>query len=229
MRGRRAYGRVAGVLCDAYNLNPTDKIQHMMDKYNINQTTLRILGLYAGDYERRLHIREISRETRVDVKAIQIQLKRLEENNILQSKTSGRNKEHSLNISNTLTRYYLILAETYTTATYLAEHYHIKRIVDEVGDNMQGPTILFGSYAKGEEDEQSDVDILTITDTQQRLDTQETSNLIGKEINAKNTTRDNFVEGLDEDPLIIEAASHHIVLRDIDQFTQLMWRHYARR
>jgi hypothetical protein len=44
----------------------------MMKGYNINQTTLKILGLYRSDYRRSLHLRQIARETNVDVKAVQL-------------------------------------------------------------------------------------------------------------------------------------------------------------
>ena len=55
----------------------------MLEKYNITQTTLKILGLYTNNYKKSLHLREISRQTKVDVKAIQLQLKKLEAINIL--------------------------------------------------------------------------------------------------------------------------------------------------
>jgi len=61
----------------------------MMKEYNINQTTLRILGLYVSDYKA-LHLRKVARETKVDVKAVQLQLKRLEKRNILSSIMKGR-------------------------------------------------------------------------------------------------------------------------------------------
>jgi len=57
----------------------------MLEEYNINQTTLKILGLYRSDYGRSMHLRKIARETKVDVKAVQLQLKRLERLNILSS------------------------------------------------------------------------------------------------------------------------------------------------
>ena len=60
-------------------------ILHMLEKYNINQTTLRILGLYRNDYKNPLHLREISRRTEVDVKSVQLQVRGLEKVNILSS------------------------------------------------------------------------------------------------------------------------------------------------
>ena len=77
----------------------------MMEEYNINQTTLKILGLFRNDYRRSLHLRQIARETRVDVKAVQLQLKRLERMNILSSLLKGRNKEYSVNLRNSIAKY----------------------------------------------------------------------------------------------------------------------------
>jgi hypothetical protein len=64
----------------------------MMEEYNINQTTLKILGLYMSDYRRSLHLRQIAR--------VQLQLKRLKRMNILSSVRKGRNKEYSVNLQN---------------------------------------------------------------------------------------------------------------------------------
>lgn len=202
----------------------------MMNKYNINQTTLKILCLYNGDYDRRLHTREVARETGVDVKAVQQQLKRLEGNNIITSETTGRNKDHRLNTDNILTRYYLILAETYATTTYLAEHYKIRKILDEVDKEIRGMMLIFGSYAKGEEDEDSDIDILIINNNGDGVDLTEVEKIVGVEISAKNITREQFNRGIiNGDPLVMEAISHHILLRGIDEFTQVRCRHHAKR
>jgi hypothetical protein len=47
----------------------------MMEEYNINQRTLNILGLYKSGQGRSPHLRPIARETRVDMKAVQLQLR----------------------------------------------------------------------------------------------------------------------------------------------------------
>jgi predicted transcriptional regulator len=73
----------------------------MMKKYNINQTTLKMLGLYRSNYDASFHVRAVARETNIDVKAIQLQLKMLEKINVVSSTQKGRNKEYSLNLDNT--------------------------------------------------------------------------------------------------------------------------------
>ncbi len=205
-------------------------IQRMMKEYNINKTTLKILGLYRNDYKRTLHLRQISREAEVDVKAIQLQLKKLEKMNILSGITKGRNKEFSLNLSNSTVKYYMILAETFASINYLEKKFIIKKIVSEIGNQIEGTIILFGSFAKGEETEESDVDLFVLT--KKRLDENafaETGNLVGREISLKCTNKKRFLKGLEDgDPLIREVVSDHIILKGIDDFCDIMWRYHAK-
>ena len=203
----------------------------MMEQYNINQTTLRILGLYASDYKKSLHLREIARETKVDVKAVQLQLKRLEKRNILSSIMNGRNKEYYLNLSNSISKYYMILAETFASLSYLGKNFLIKKVIDEIGNHIEGTIILFGSFAKGQISETSDIDLFVVTE--KKLDRSifmKAGNLIGRETSVKSSTRRQFLKGLENgDPLVREVVSNHVVLKGIDEFCDTMWRYYARK
>jgi len=203
----------------------------MMEQYNINQTTLRILGLYASDYKKSLHLREIARETKVDVKAVQLQLKRLEKRNILSSIMNGRNKEYYLNLSNSTSKYHMILAETFASLSYLGKNFLIKKVIDEIGTHIEGTIILFGSFAKGQISETSDIDLFVVTE--KKLDRSifmKAGNLIGRETSVKSSTRRQFLKGLENgDPLVREVASNHVVLKGIDEFCDTMWRYYARK
>jgi len=201
----------------------------MMQKYNINQTTLRIVGLYRSDYLKSLHVREIARETGVDVKAIHFQLKRLEKANVLSSILKGRNKEYSLNLSNSLTKYYLVLAEAYASVTYLGRNFLVKRIIDELSEQIEGVIILFGSFAKGQTTEESDVDLFIITGEEVAVDVaKEIGDLTGRDINIKSADKMRFLRGLErKDPLMKEVISDHIVLKGMDNFCDILWYFYA--
>ena len=203
----------------------------MMKKYNINQTTLEILELYRSNYSISVHVRAVARETQVDVKAIQLQLKKLEKTHIVISAQKGRNKEYSLNLNNYLTKYYMILAETYASITYLGENFEVKKLISEIGDKLGGSVLLFGSFAKGEITPQSDIDLLVVGDKKPDLDSaREAGQLIGRQISIKPTTEKMFLEGLiSHDPLIQEAVANHIILKGIDTICDLMWRYHARR
>ena len=202
----------------------------MMKEYNINQTTLKILSLYRKNYKASLHLRKIARETNTDVKAIQLQLKKLEKINIILGTTKGRNKEYSLNLNNYTTKYYIILAETYTTINYLSKNFEVKKLASEIEDHMENSTILFGSFAKEETTAESDIDLLIIT--HKKPDTnaiREAGKLINREINVKFTTEEQFQKGLiNNDPLIREITANHIILKGIDNICNIMWQYYAR-
>lgn len=202
----------------------------MMKEYNINQTTLKILSLYRNNYKVSLHLREIARETNVDVKAIQLQLKKLEKINIILSTTKGRNKEYNLNLNNYTTKYYMILAETFASINYLSKNFEIKKLASEIEDHMGNTAILFGSYAKEETTRESDIDILVITDKKPDINAvREAGRLIDREISVKSTTEEQFLKGLmNGDPLIREIAANHIILKGIDNTCNIMWQYYGR-
>jgi DNA-binding MarR family transcriptional regulator len=139
---------------------------------HLNQTTLKILALYRSNYQHSFHIRDICQKIEVDIKAVSTQLRRLEEANILKSASKGNLKEYRLNLQNQLTKYYLILAETYTTLSFIDRKFEIKRLLEELTDSEQttetfdsllpGVVILFGSFASEREDDRSDIDLLTV-------------------------------------------------------------------
>jgi predicted nucleotidyltransferase len=203
----------------------------MLYKYNINQTTLKILSLYRNNYNTSLHLREIARQTNVDVKATQLQLKKLENTNTIQATTKGRNKEYTLNLNNYTTKYHMTLAETYTTINYLNQNYEIKKLITETENQLGNTAILFGSFAKQETTPESDIDILIITNTKPDTNAiEEAGKLINRDINIKQTTEEQFQRGLqNNDPLISEIIANHILLKGIDTICSIMWRHHAGR
>jgi predicted nucleotidyltransferase len=205
----------------------------MMEKYNINQTTLRIVGRYTSDYGMSLHLREIARQTRVDVKATQLQLKRLESMNVLTSMPKGRNKEYSLKLDNPITKYYVMMGEAFATVICLANNFVIKKVVSEVVGKIEGTVVLFGSFARGDATRRSDVDLFVIGDAGLRARTKnmvdDASELIGRRISLKTASSEQFLKGMvDADPLVKEVISNHVILRGLDEFCEILWSYYAR-
>lgn len=202
----------------------------MMKKYNMNQTTLKIFSLYRNDYARRCYVREIAREIGVDLKAVQIQLKRVEAANVLSSTKRGRITEYRLNLENILTKYFMILAEAFFSLQFLAQNFLIKKALNQIGDRIDKPIILFGSFAKGQTTKQSDIDLLVLTE--RRVGTEsvaDASDLVGRKISIKSASKEDFLRGLQEnDPLVREVVSSHVLLRGVDDFCNIMWRYYAR-
>jgi len=142
----------------------------------------------------------------------------------------GKNKEYSLNFNNYTTKYYMTLAETFTTINYLERNYEIKKLVTETINYLGTSTILFGSYAREETTEESDIDLIIITD--KKIETnaiKETGKIINREINIKTITEEQLNNGIaNNDPLIKEAIANHIILKGIDNICNIIWQHHAR-
>lgn len=201
----------------------------MMEKYNINQTTLKILGLYRNNYKISLHVREIARETKVDVKAIQLQLRRLERVNILSSALKGKNKEYRLNLTNFAAKYYMTMAEAFFTIGFLDKNFQIKKVISEINGKIDGIILLFGSFAKGYATKESDIDIFVIADKFDKSAIEDVSDIISRKISVKSSGRKQFLDGLkNADPLISEVASAHVTLKGMDDFCDIMWDFFAR-
>jgi predicted nucleotidyltransferase len=203
----------------------------MLYNYHINQTTLRILGLFRSNYEASFYLREIARATQVDAKAVTIQLHRLEKANILKSTLKGKNKEYCLDLGNYLSLYHLVLAETYLTLDYLSRNFEVKKLVSETTDSLGDCAVLFGSFAKEETTRESDIDILVIADKRPDLGAfKEVGSLLGREVNVKSMSERQFINGLlSSDPLVWEVADNHVILKGIDNICGMMWRYHARR
>lgn len=205
--------------------------KHHSQQTNVNQTTLKILALFRTNYKTTLYLREIAREIHVDVKAVSLQLNRLEKTNVLTSTQRGKNKEYSLNLGNFSTFYYLVLAEGLVTIEYLERNFEIKKLVSEANDSLGRTALLFGSFTKENMTPESDIDILIIDDSKPDLSPlREVGNLLSREINVKYTSEKQFLNGLaNNDPLIAEVIASHITLKGIDNLCKMLWRNYAKR
>jgi DNA-binding Lrp family transcriptional regulator len=197
-----------------------------MKKYNINQTTLRILGLYRGDYRLSLHLREIARRAGVDVKAVQLQLLKLEEVGILRRVDKARTKEYSLNAEDPLVVYYMVLAEAFAAAELLARNFVIRKVADAM-EGMEGVILLYGAHAEGRGKEGDPIALLVIAGRGPEGDAiPELGRRISREILVRTVDRAWFLQGLTMgDPLIAEAASNHVVLKGIDELCRMMRQH----
>jgi len=202
----------------------------MSYKYHINQTTLKIIGLFRSNYKNSFYLREIARETQVDAKAIALQLKRLERANIITNIQKGKNKECRLNLGNYLTLYHLVLAEAFTTVEYLNRNFEAKKVVGETTENLGKMAMLFGSFAKGNMTKESDIDILIIGDRKPNLSVfKEMGSLLSREISIKSMSEKQFRNGLiSNDPLVQEVVADHIILKGIDNVCNMLWKYYAK-
>ena len=195
---------------------------------------LEILGLYLSDYAAKFHVREISRILDANHRTISLALKALENKGVMKHEIAGKNKQYFLILDNFLTKEYIRNAESAKKIKLLDKYFVIKKLLAELSEDLKGtPMILFGSYSKGEEAKDSDVDILILKDGKE----QKIENIIKEfakrhniEIQLQKMTGNQFESGIRErDNLIVEIVNNHIILNGSEFFVDMLWRNFHER
>ncbi len=193
--------------------------------------TLGILDLYRGDYHRSLHLSEIARLIDEERSTAYKQIKPLEQKGLIRSTKIGRNVNHFLDLSNITTKHYLVLAEICVAIKVLEKPFPnpIKKAADKLTVQVDGILILFGSFARDQARETSDIDLFVIGSEVDEKLVQSVEALIGREINIKHSTKAEFLRGLSaKSPLEHEVLSNHIILKGADAFCDTLWEYYAK-
>lgn len=127
----------------------------MYTKLNITENHLIILSLFTNGFPQ-LHIRDIARKCDIAPRTAQLILSDLSKKGVLTYESKGRTILYSIQI-NSISEYYLCLAESYKKTVFLKKYPEISHL--KIDSKI---AIIFGSYAKGIEKKDSDIDLLII-------------------------------------------------------------------
>ena len=202
-----------------------------MDKniYKILPQETDIISLYLGDYTKALHVREIARLLNANHRTISLALQELEKKQVMISNSIGKNKEYKLNINNISTREFIRLSEIIKHLQLIEKHLFIKKFMKNF-DLSNTPILLFGSYAKGIEKRDSDIDLIIFTDVKLKTGTEkrikEFFDTYNKKVQMQKANRDDFEKGLREkDPLVLEIIQNHVIINNCEFFIGMLWRY----
>ncbi|HYB06842.1 MAG TPA: nucleotidyltransferase domain-containing protein [Nitrososphaerales archaeon] len=199
----------------------------------LSRSELKALALFREDYKKSIHVREIARRVGVDPSTILQHLQKLVDLNVLTYSLApkGKNKEYSLNLESLSTKYCMAEAEINTTFNFLQHNYLISKVLSELGNDLDGITLLFGSYAKGTATAKSDIDLFLISGRKVSESLiGEVSRTIGKDINIERATKNRFMESFSSnEPLTREVVGNHIILKGFDGFCDMMWHYFGGR
>ncbi len=149
-------------------------------------------------------------------------LEDLEDKGVLESKTRGKIKAYKINPSD-FTKRYLVFVEQYKTIAFLEKRLMIKEIIEKITRHVKGIGIIFGSYAKGLENKNSDLDIF-IAGSYNRDEIKKVSRNLGIEISVKCYPIKTFEKNLNKDILLKEILKNHIVFVNAEQFINAVFR-----
>jgi len=171
-----------------------------------------LLDIVSSLYEGPQTASEIARKNGLNQKSVANHLNKLAEESILTTHTQGKNKLFHFN-NQPLTFHFLCSIEHQRTIRFYQKHPTIKQLLTKVP--QEGILILFGSYAKEEQNENSDIDLLHIN--QKKVDFSEVTRKYSVNIDLKH------YKTYTNDPLIREVIKNHIVINGIETFVRAIW------
>lgn len=184
----------------------------------VNNTDLRILSLFTKGYDKEFYIREVERLLKVSSRTALKTMAKLEKIGILESKKKGKIKTYSIR-KTTVSREFFLLAEQYKKIQFLEENPLIKEVLEKADAFMKGIVIIFGSYAKGTQKEDSDLDLF-IVGTYDKKEIKNAGKKYGIDINIKSYPLQLFEKGIHDDILLKEINKNHILIKDAEGFVR---------
>ncbi len=184
----------------------------------VNDIDLKILSLFTKNYEKEYYIREVEKLIKVSSRTALVTLAKLEKKGILESKTKGKIKAYSIK-KTVLSREFFLLTEQYKRIEFLEKNHIVKEVIEKTEEYLQGIVIVFGSYAKGIQKEDSDLDIFIVGKFDEKK-IKETGNKYGLNINIKSYPMNIFEKEIRNYILLKEIIENHIIIKDAEGFVR---------
>jgi len=182
----------------------------------LNKTTKAILSELAREKNTRIYGRELAKKHKLNQKTVANTLKKLEQEDILKYKVEGKNKYYFLNEFNTLIKEVIQIIEIEKKADFIKSHKSLNGLFRQIESKCKGVIVLFGSYAKGTENKESDIDLLVF----EKANLTDIEKSFGKKLNTVRTSKEKFDKN---SPFVREVLKNHIILKGVEEFVNLAW------
>lgn len=184
----------------------------------VNDMDLKILSLFTKGYEKGYYIREVEKLLEVSSRTALVTLAKLGKKGILESRTKGKIKSYTIKKS-TISREFFLLTEQYKRIEFLEKNHVVKEVLEKADEFLQGIVIVFGSYAKGIQKEDSDLDLFIVGACDEKK-IREAGNTYGLDINIRSYPMNIFEKEIHGDILLKEIVEHHIIIKDAEGFVR---------
>ncbi|MCK5281812.1 MAG: nucleotidyltransferase domain-containing protein [Nanoarchaeota archaeon] len=185
-----------------------------------------IISLYLGDYVKSMSGREIARNLKVNHQTALNHLNDMVKSKILVSKTKGRNKEYSLNLSKLDSRM-IIEASENIKSFHILNNSELRFIISEILQFTQ-TIVLFGSFASRKQDKGSDVDLILLGKSD-KSSIDRIRRRYNREINIEYLSYDDFAKSLRaKKALAIEILKNHAIYGNLSKVVEIFLRWYTR-
>lgn len=192
----------------------------MYEKLNITENHLQILSLFTKGFFREYYIREVQKILKISPRTAQLILDDLEKKAVLESATKGKIRTYKIKKSE-VAKHYLVFVEQYKKIAFLEKKALIKEVISKITNYIDGIGLIFGSYAKGVEKKDSDLDIF-VAGNYDKNEIKKVAKLYDIEINIKNYSIKLFEKNFRNDILIKEILDNHTVFLNAEQFIKIV-------
>ncbi len=182
----------------------------------INDTDLKTLTLFTKGYNKEYYIRELNKLLKVSPRTSFVTLKKMEKFGILKSKLRGKIKTYSI-VNSHISREFFILTEQYKKIQFLEKNHLIKEVLEKIDQHIQGIVIVFGSFAKDTQKEDSDLDLFIVGKYNEK-EINKVSRIYNLEIDIKTYPKRTFKKYITEDILLKEIIENHIIIKGTENF-----------
>ena len=188
----------------------------------LHEKYFKVMETFLADYSALVIGRDLAKKIPLSQKGISLALNELESKSILRSHRRGNQKVFSLNKDNSEVLDHIHLLELYRKIRFLETH----RLIANILKADSRTVVVFGSYARGDERPDSDLDLLIIG---QRKDNDYDSYAkpFDLEVSTKYVSEPEFKQQvIRKNPLFSEIVHSHIILSGFEVFVGALWRHY---
>lgn len=185
----------------------------------LNELVLVVIEEFLGNYTSSFTGSYIAKKKSLNQKSVSNILNKLENEGFLKSKTIGKNKEFFLNLANLESvKNFIIAAEHLRTANFLKKNPIIKEVVIKTKNAFDGIVVVFGSYAKGIQKKDSDLDVF-VAGSYNKDAVQKISELYNLHISVKNYPASALKRALrKKDILLTEVIKNHVIISGAEEF-----------
>jgi predicted nucleotidyltransferase len=184
----------------------------MYKKVNI---WLDLLGLFTKGFNKEFYIREVNKLLKISPRTAQLILEFLESESVLESEIKGKIRVYRLR-NNQVSKEYVMLAEIHKRIKLLKNNPIIKEVAGKINPLIKGIGIIFGSYAKGLNHKDSDLDLFIIGDCEEK-EIKKIGISYNVEINIIKYSKNILREKISRDFLIKEVLKDHVIIKGLEE------------
>jgi predicted nucleotidyltransferase/predicted transcriptional regulator len=189
----------------------------------LNKQRVLVIGEFLRDYNLKTTGSEIARKKKLNQKSTANVLQELEEEGFLTSEIEGKNKQYFLQKADKETLLHFVLTvEHMRTILFYKKNPLIREIIAKIKLYCKGILIIFGSYAKGRETRDSDLDLFFVGKCNEP-EVRKVGEQYSIEINIKEYPH-SFLKkaAFKEDYLIKEVIKDHIIVHNAEEFISML-------